>query len=82
MNKVWKTLMIAGYVLMSLFAVNFFYVSILYAIRHEGWFFIYNPTLGSHTNAALLIQIVWSIILMLIAWAIISISKKRLKVAR
>lgn len=81
MKKVWKALMIAGYILMGLFVVNFFYVSVLYAIRHEGWFFLYNPTLGSHTNSQLALQIVESVILMLIAWGIITISKKRLRAA-
>jgi hypothetical protein len=81
MKQVWKTLMIIGYVLMGLFAINFFYVGTLYAIRHEGWFFIYNPMLGSHTNSQLALQIVESVVLMLVGWGIISISRKRLKLA-
>jgi len=79
MQKVWKSLMIAGYVLPGVFVVNFLYVGTLYAIRHQGWFFIYNPNLGSHTNSQLALQIVESIILMFIAWGIIAISKRKPK---
>lgn len=79
METVWKTLKITGYILLTIFGINLAYVSILYAIRHEDWFFIYNPDLGIHSNAILAWQILWSIILALISFAIVSISKSRLK---
>jgi len=79
MKTVWKTLKIIGYILLTIFGINLAYVSILYAIRHEGWFFIYNPNLGIHSNAVLGWQILWSIILALISLAIVSLSKSRLR---
>jgi len=74
--------MIIGYVLMGLFGVNLLYVLIPYLIRHDGMFFLYNPNFGRYTNSQLALQIIESVILMLIAWGIVAISKKRLRVAR
>jgi hypothetical protein len=70
---------VIGYVFLGIFGINLLYVMVLYSIRHEGWFFIYNPNLGSHSNAELAWQIIGSMVVILIAWAIISVSKKRLK---
>jgi len=79
LKTLWKALKVIGYIICGIFTVNFFYVGILYAIRHEGWFIIYNPTLGSHTNSELAWQIVYSVILLLLGWGLISLSKKKLK---
>ena len=79
MKRVWKTLMIMGYVLAGLFSINLLYVLVLYGIRHDGWFFIYNPNFGPHSNATLAWQIIWSVILLLIASAVVGLSKRKVK---
>ena len=71
--------MIAGYVLLGLFGINLLYTLFVYAVRHDGWFVVYNPDFGSHTNAELGFQIVWSIILILIAWAVVALSRRKMK---
>ena len=81
-KKLWKIFMVLGYILLGIFGVNLLYVLILYAIRHEGWLMIYNPNFGPHTNPELAWQIIWSIVLILISYAIVTISKKRLKIAK
>jgi len=79
MYKIWKGLMIVGYILLGLFGINLIYVLVIYAIRHENWFLIYNPNFGPHTNPELAWQIIWSIVLSLIAWTVVTLSKRRLK---
>lgn len=76
----WNILKIAGYIIAGIFGINLLYVLFVYSIRHEGWF-LYNPTFGSHSNAELAWQIVYSLIVILISWGIISLSKKKLKSA-
>jgi len=78
-KALWKTLKIAGYIILGVFGINLLYVLFLYAVRHEGWLFIYNPSFGRHSNAALAWQIVYSVILILVAWGVISLSKRKLK---
>jgi hypothetical protein len=75
----WKALKVIGYIICGLFGVNLLYVLFLYAVRHEGWLFIYNPNFGNHTNSELAWQIIYSIILLLLGWGLISLSKKKLK---
>lgn len=75
----WKALKIVGYIILGVFGINLLYVLILYAVRYEGWFFIYNPNLGYHSNTELGWQIIWSIIVVLIAWGLISLAKRKLK---
>ena len=79
MKTLWRVLKVVGYIIGGIFAVNLLYVFFIYAVRHEGWFFIHNPTFGSHSNSDLAWQIIWSIILVLLGWGLISLSRKKLK---
>ena len=82
MKALWKTLKVIGYIILGLFGVNLLYVLFLYAVRHEGWFFLYDPNFGRHSNAELGWQILSSTIVVLVAWGLISLSKKKLKAVR
>ena len=79
MKTFWKALKIIGYIIFGVFGVNLLYVLFLYVVRHEGMFFLYNPDFGSHSNASLGWQIIWSVIVVLISWGLISLSKRKLK---
>lgn len=79
MKALWKTLKVIGYIILGVFGINLLYVLFIYVVRHEGWFFIYNPNLGHHSNAELGWQILWSVIVALAAWGLISLSKKKIK---
>lgn len=79
MKALWKTLKVVGYIILGVFGINLLYVLFLYAVRHEGWFFIYNPNFGHHSNAELGWQIIWSTILILVAWGLISLARRKLK---
>jgi len=78
-KALWKTLKVVGYIILGVFGINLLYVLFLYAVRHEGWFFIYNPNFGHHSNAELGWQIIWSTILILVAWGLISLARRKLK---
>ena len=75
----WKILKVIGYIIFGIFGINLLYVLFLYAVRHEGMFFIYNPNLGRHSNAELGWQILYSVVVLLIAWGLISLAKKKIK---
>ena len=79
MKIVWKILKVVGYILAGIYGINLLYVLFLYAVRHEDWFFLYNPNFGRHSNIDLGWQILWSTIVILIAWGLISLSKRKLK---
>jgi heme/copper-type cytochrome/quinol oxidase subunit 2 len=81
MKNLWKILKIIGYIIAGIFGINLLYVLFIYGVRHEDWFFIYNPNFGHHSNAELAWQIIYSVIVVLIAWGLISLSKKKLKSA-
>ena len=71
----WKILKVVGYIIAGVFTVNLLYALFIYNTGHEDWTLIYNPGLGSGTAW----QIIYSIILLLIAWGLISLSKKKLR---
>jgi len=75
----WKVLKVVGYIISGVFGINLLYAMFIYAVRHEDWFFIYNPNFGPHTNSELAWQIIYSVILLLLGWGLISLSKKKLK---
>jgi hypothetical protein len=79
MKTLWKALKVVGYIILGIFGINLCYAMVLFSIRHEGWFFIYNPNIGSHTNAELAWQIFYSLAVVLIAWGLISLAKRKLK---
>ena len=79
MKRGWKILKVVGYILAGIFGINLLYVLFLYAVRHENWFFLYDPNFGRHSNVELGWQILWSTIVILIAWGLVSLSKKKLK---
>jgi len=68
-----------GYIIAGVFSVNLLYALFTYAVRHEGWFFTYNANFGWHTNSELAWQTVYSVILLLLGWGLISLSRKKLK---
>ena len=82
MKTPWKVLKVVGYIIAGVFGINLLYVLFIYAVRHEGWFFIYNPTFGSHSNSELAWQVIYSVILLLLGWGLISLSRKKLKSAK
>ncbi|MDO9334698.1 MAG: hypothetical protein Q7T57_09290 [Dehalococcoidales bacterium] len=79
----WKILKILGYIIAIIFGVNLVYCGLPYMIRHEDWFFIYNPTFNLfgkyRTNEVLAWQILYSIILLILGGILISIADKKLK---
>lgn len=79
MKTGWKIIKVVGYIILGVFGINLLYVLFLYAVRHEGWFFLYDPNFGHHSNAELGWQILWSTIVVLVAWGVISLSKRKLK---
>ena len=81
MRILWKSLKIIGYIICGVFSVNLLYTMFVYAVRHEDWFFIYNPNFGPHSNAELGWQILWSTIVVLVAWGLIKLAKRKLKPA-
>jgi len=79
MKTPWKVLKVVGYIVAGVFGINLLYASFIYAVRHEGWFPIYNPTFSSHSNSELAWQAIYSIIPVLLSWGLISLSNKKLK---
>jgi hypothetical protein len=75
----WKILKIAGYVLIGVYGIDLLYALVLYGIRHEGWFFLYNPNFGSHSNSELAWRILWSTIVILAGWGLTVLSRRKLK---
>lgn len=77
MKKVFRGILkVAGYIIGAIYTVNLLISLVSYSIRHDGWYFIYNPNFGRLSNSDLAWQIVISFIFIMLAWGLITVSKK------
>jgi len=83
MGKIfWNGLKVLGYIISAIFGFNLIYCMLIFGVRHEGWFFIYNPTFTLfgiyHSNSDLAWQILSSTVILLVAVGLLSLSNKKL----